>query len=416
MQASNPSGPGPASAAVERGHADPATRARRADGRDRERRRPARRWSAGRAPAQQRRQLDHRLHGHPVHRLDRPDPGHGQQRLSDLGDRHRPDQRHQPTRSRSRRPTRSGPGQRRRASSAVTPEDTIFDFPTPAHVDSGDGRGRARRQVHRRRRRARSPASASTRPPPTPARTSAACGRPPATARAGHVHRRDRLRLADRSVLNPRHDHRRDHVRRRLPRPERPLLRHQPTASPTPSTTHRCTRSPTARAPTASTPTAPRSTFPTNTYNATNYWVDVLFTPDAHRARPADERDGDGAGWVGDRHLVGTDHGRSAGAATRSRRTSVDAADRDDGHGHAAGDEHDRDRADGGTAYTFTVQASNPSGPGRPRRSPTRSHRRRATRTVRADRGDRQPGHQPGAGQLDARRRATAAARSPATR
>ena len=92
---------------------------------------------------QQRRQLDHRLHGHAVHRLDRPDAGHGQRRLSDLNHRHRADQRHRlhvhgqghqhrrhrpgidGHRRRSRRTTRSSTSPHRRA----------------ANVDSGDGSG-----------------------------------------------------------------------------------------------------------------------------------------------------------------------------------------------------------------------------------------------------------------------------------
>ena len=129
------------------------------------------------APAQQRRQPDHRLHDHPVHRLAPRRPRPGQQRLRD----------HATvtgltngtaTRSRSPPPTASARAPPSAASTAVTPQDTIFDFATPRRrLDSGDGScGRARREVHGRHAAARSPASASTRPPRTPARTSAACG------------------------------------------------------------------------------------------------------------------------------------------------------------------------------------------------------------------------------------------------
>ena len=57
---------------------------------------------------------------------------------ADLGDRHRAHQRHQPTPSPSRRPTQSGASPPRQPRNAVTPQDTIFDFATPATIDSGD--------------------------------------------------------------------------------------------------------------------------------------------------------------------------------------------------------------------------------------------------------------------------------------
>ena len=64
----------------------------------------------------------------------------------------------------------------------------------------------------------------------------------------------------------------------------------------------------------------------------------------------------------------------------------LDRADADDRHRDAAGDQRHGHRADRGTAYTFTVQASNPNGAGpvsaqsnavtptaRPRREPPTS-------------------------------------------
>ena len=45
------------------------------------------------------------------------------------------------------------------------------------------------------------------------------------------------------------------------------------------STTRRCTPSPTATSPNGVYVYSSTNTFPTSTFNATNYWVDVLFTP-----------------------------------------------------------------------------------------------------------------------------------------
>ena len=93
----------------------------------------------------------------------------------------------------------------------------------------------------------------------------------------------------------------------------------------------------------------------------------------------------------------------------------LDGADTDHRHRHPAGDEQHDHRADPGTAYTFKVTASNPSGAGRGlRRRPTRSPRPRR----RAGGADRRRPRRP----TPSRRReldragATAAARSPATR
>ena len=73
------------------------------------------------------------------------------------------------------------------------------------------------------------------------------------------VHRRDRVGLADRVVLEPGHDHSRHDLHRELLRPQRPLFVQRRRARGRRSTTRRCTRSPIGPAPTASTSTARRA-------------------------------------------------------------------------------------------------------------------------------------------------------------
>ena len=81
----------------------------------------------------------------------------------------------------------------------MTPQATIFDFATPATVDSGDTDA-----VELGVKFQTDFAGAVTgirfyKAAPTPARTSAACGPPTGTRLApGDVHQRDRVRLAGR--------------------------------------------------------------------------------------------------------------------------------------------------------------------------------------------------------------------------
>ena len=147
---------------------------------------------------QRRRQPDHRLHGHAVHRRDRADARAGR-RVGDERDGHRPHQRHGLHVQGHRDQRRRHRAPRRPPRTPSTPQATIFDF---AHAgDRRLGRHRARSSSASSSRptpTARSPASASTRRRPTPARTSAACGRPPARgSRRSTFTDETRLRLAD---------------------------------------------------------------------------------------------------------------------------------------------------------------------------------------------------------------------------
>ena len=128
-------------------------------------------------PQRRRRQPDHRLQGHAVHRHDRADAVSVGAR-QDQRHGHRPRPTAPPTRSRSPRRTRSA-SSRVRARPRPSPRATRSSTSaTPAMIDSRDaGDVERRREVHARALRARSPGSASTRRPPTPAPTSATCGR-----------------------------------------------------------------------------------------------------------------------------------------------------------------------------------------------------------------------------------------------
>ena len=93
---------------LELGDADRADRARRADRCQRHRRPGTGDGELDRA-GQRRRQRDHQLPGHALHRGDRPVRDH-RPGPRELEDDHRAHRRHRPTPSKSRRPTRSGPG------------------------------------------------------------------------------------------------------------------------------------------------------------------------------------------------------------------------------------------------------------------------------------------------------------------
>ena len=183
-------------------------------------------------------------------------------------------------------------------------------------------------------------------------------------ARPGHLHRRDRLGLADGHLRHPRRDLRRHHLRRRLPRPQRPLLRDPRRARPAQSTTRRCTPSPTAPAPTASTPTArPARSPPTPSTPTTTGSTSSSTRLQQQPAGPADQRDGVSAAGVGICVVDGAHRAAGACRATRSRRTRAATA-------------QPPVTVSGTTttttvpglipdqSYTFVVQASNTAGSG----------------------------------------------------
>ena len=121
-------------------------------------------------------------------------------------------------------------------------------------------------------------------------------------------------------LLQSRGDHRRHHLRRRLPAPKGHYSV-PPRPSPARVNNAPLTALPTPPARTACSPTAPPRTFPTSTFNAANYWVDVLFT---RAARPPGQ-------VTASRRLRGpvsanvnwTRPGGGAVASTRSPRTSA---------------------------------------------------------------------------------------------
>ena len=227
---------------------------------------------------------------------------------------------------------------------------TIFDFGDAGARSTPATRLRSSSGVKFtvRHLRHRSTASASTRRRPTPAPTSAALWTSDGhAARAGDLHRRDRLGLAAGQLLHP--------GRRSAPtRPTSPPTWH-PTgttrtprrASPRRSTTRRCTRWPTARAPTASTRTARRSIVPDQHLqrDATTGSTSSSRPPRRRARSPASTRRA-GSG-VGDGHA-----GPRRPAAARRRAYTVtpvhrvDRPDADDGDRLAAGDQRDGHRPD----------------------------------------------------------------------
>ena len=135
-----------------------------------------------------------------------------------------------------------GTGQPSAASASVSPEDTLFDFSSPATTDSGDTSPiELGDEVHRRLERNdhRYPLLQGGRQHGRAHRQPVVDRRP--AARHGDVLQRDRLRVADPDVREPGGDHGRNDLRRELLRAERSLLGHvggvqqlalrQPTAS-----------------------------------------------------------------------------------------------------------------------------------------------------------------------------------------
>ena len=146
VAAVNSAGAGPDSIAVQSGHADLLRlRPRRAHRGERRRARPVRPGQLDRA-CERRRQRDHELPDHPLHRLHRAGGDDGR-RARRIGDGHRPDQRHGLH-------LRGDRGERRRIRAGLErigqrcPRATIFEQGVPAVIDElGLERGRARGEV-----------------------------------------------------------------------------------------------------------------------------------------------------------------------------------------------------------------------------------------------------------------------------
>ena len=233
---------------------------------------------------EQRRQPDHRLHGHAVHRLDRPDAGHGQQRLGDLSATVTGLTNGTAYTFTVKATNATGTGPASTASGAVTPEDTIFDFTAPAAATSTPATASSV-ELGVKFTSDSTGAITGIRFYKAATNTGTHIGSlwtAGGTLLApGHLHRRDRLRLADRLLRQPR--------QRSPPAPPTSPPTSLPTAT-TParqtffssrrSTTRRCTRSPTATSANgALLLQRARARSRPNSYNATNYWVDVDPTP-----------------------------------------------------------------------------------------------------------------------------------------
>ena len=259
------------------------------------------------------------------------------------------DQRHRATRSASRRRTRSAPSPASAASSAVTPRATIFDFATP-----GDRRlrrrqrGRARREVPRRLRRhghrhpllqgGRQHRHARRQPVDAPAARGSRRRRSPARSASGW--QTVDVRHA-RSTIDAGHD-----LRRVLLRAQRPLLGHRRRAS-----RRRVDNAP-LHALANGTSAERRLRLRRGEHVPDEHLQRRATTGSTccsrRRRRPARSTGvhRDGRAGVGDRVVDGAVHRRPRDVLRDHAVHRRDRADADDGHRHAAGDEHDGHRPD----------------------------------------------------------------------
>ena len=346
---------------------------------------------------QRRRQPDHRLHRHAVHRRGGADAGPGRR----VGDEH-DDDRARPTgpttRSRSRRRTTSAPARPRPPRPRSRPQDTIFDFATPATVDAGDTqRGRGRREV----------------PQPTSTGTVTGIRFYKAAANtgthvgslwtaggtrlgSGDVHRRDGV-AAGSSVTfaSPVDDHRR--ARPTSPPTSRrtATTRSPAAASRPPSTTRRCRRSPNGTSANGVFAYGAASTFPTSSFNASELLGRRAVRSPAGGAGPGHRRARRRPGRP--RRASPGPRPPTGGAADVLRRHAVhrlDGADAEDRHRHAAGDEQDDHRADRRARRTRSrCAASNPGGVGPGLGAVELGHADRRRRAGGADRRHRRGRH-----------------------
>ena len=245
---------------------------------------------------------------------------------------------------------------------------------TPATPDSGDASSvEVGRQVHLRSVRHR-----HRRPLLQVRRQHRHAHRQPVererhAARLGDVHGRNGLGLAAGQLL---------HAGRRSPRtPPTSSATSRPTATtrPTPTTSTRPRRpggnalnSPPLHAVPASATTSQRalllrpttSTFPTSSYNGTNYWVDPVFSP-AAASRAGDRRQRHRRGGLGDACPGARRRAAGSPRPTRSLPTSAPTAQTATTvTGTPPATNATITGLTPGTAYTFTVQASNPNGAG----------------------------------------------------
>ena len=151
--------------------------------------------------------------------------------------------------------------------------------------------------------------------------------------------------------------------------------RHQRRPRDRPSTTRRCTRSPTRRAPTASTPTARRARSRAARYNARNYWVDVA----VRASRRPGQVTGVTAATAGQRSAdVSLDaRPRAAARSTRYKVTPYIGSTAQTPTTVTGTPPATSKTVTGlttGTTYTFTVQAVNANGAGPGVRAVQRGH------------------------------------------
>ena len=220
-------------------------------------------------PGVRRRQPDHGLHRHAVHRRDRADAGRRSARDRDERDRDRADERHGVHVPRARRSTPSATSTAvRGVAPRSTPQATIFDF---AHAD-----GRSTRRTT-----TRSSSASSSAPTHNGSITGIRFYKSAANTRHARRHAVDARRARGWrqatftgesasgwqtvTFASPVGDHRRHDLRRVLLRARRPLLGHRRRLDRRRSTTGRCTRWRTRRSANGVYAYGATSTFPTST-------------------------------------------------------------------------------------------------------------------------------------------------------